>query len=102
MRQGQLAGEPCCPVCHKLMDGFTDPTGRKVPEDGDASLCVYCLSLNIFTINSLGLLVFRRPTPAELRQLMSQADVRKMLDALARVKGRRAGHDRKVGTRGSR
>lgn len=86
MRQGQLAGEPTCPVCHKVMDGFTGPTSRKVPKDGDVALCVYCLSLSIFTINSLGLLAFRRATPAELTELMADPDVRKMLNTMATVK----------------
>lgn len=40
--QGFLVNEPQCPHCETTLDGFTDPTGNRVPEPEDVTMCLYC------------------------------------------------------------
>lgn len=40
--KGLLASKPKCPHCKTLLDGFTDPTGDRVPGPEDATMCLYC------------------------------------------------------------
>jgi hypothetical protein len=50
LNQGKLSSSPSCPVCHRLLDGFTTPgPGARAPRSGDTSICCYCLSFLRFT-----------------------------------------------------
>ena len=40
--QGTLKGEPRCPTCGRIIDGFTAITGERAIEPGDYSVCGYC------------------------------------------------------------
>jgi hypothetical protein len=44
MTQGRLSIKTTCPVCGKIVDGYTCLDGEGKPSDGDFTLCVYCLT----------------------------------------------------------
>ena len=66
--QGQIDGQPCCPVCQELLDGFThmasDPDQAARPGPGDISVCAYCSTVSTFALGPRGL-VLRLATPEE-------------------------------------
>lgn len=41
-RQGRVKGEPPCPRCGRILNGFTCMDGTRAPRAGDISVCAYC------------------------------------------------------------
>jgi hypothetical protein len=71
---------PLCPGCHVNNDGATSvELDGAVPADGDATVCVYCGTLAIFTRGAKHL---RRPTAAERTELLADPDVRTAMRAV--------------------
>ena len=67
---GKLEHAPSCPVCNKVLDGFTIDANDlcKLPKAGDCSICVYCRTFLVFTHE----LQFREITPEEIVDLPAE------------------------------
>ncbi len=83
---GQHGGAPTCPNCHAVADGFataavgSDSTADRRPRSGDYSICLYCRTLSIYSVNPVtGLVEFRRPSRVELAEALSEPEIRAAL-----------------------
>jgi hypothetical protein len=48
----KLNSKPHCPSCDKCLDGATNSDmSQRQPRSGDISICVYCLSINMFKVD---------------------------------------------------
>lgn len=73
-----------CPSCGTVMDSTTSSEFEAVmPSDGDFSLCVQCLDVNVFAVSLLGISL-RPATPEE--QVEFEVDHGRYRDRLRRVK----------------
>lgn len=51
LSQGYLAGDPACPKCGKVLDGYTHLDGFGPPVPGmSISVCAYCGAMLEFTV----------------------------------------------------
>jgi hypothetical protein len=68
----KLDSRPDCPKCGRLLDGATSPDNlARKPKNGDISICVYCLSINEFSVNDKGemqLIAFTKERIEEFRK----------------------------------
>lgn len=68
-----------CIRCGELLDAATSITGDHAPKRGDASICLKCNHVAIFTRGGN----LREPRPDELRALMSDPRITKARDTLS-------------------
>jgi hypothetical protein len=47
--QRRLTSKPTCPVCHQIIDWYTQYTGARPPAPGDLSVCFECSTPLQFT-----------------------------------------------------
>lgn len=72
---GQVLGNPRCPCCGAICDGFTPIEDEPhVPTPGDVSICAYCAELNVYEVAAGGL-GLRRPTNAEREELQRDPEL---------------------------
>jgi hypothetical protein len=64
------------------MDAATDPTGEAAPSPGDASICLYCGHIMIYTDQ----LTFRNPNDAEMHEIAGDERILKIQRARGLVK----------------
>lgn len=77
---GQHDGAPACPNCQVMNDGYASVGNDEKPSDGDYSVCFYCRTLAIYTINPItGLVSLRRPSDEELVEAIRDPSVRNAL-----------------------
>lgn len=76
-----------CPNCRTVVDGATAVDGsHAVPSPGDATVCVYCARVLIFTAEGL-----RLPTMRELEQLAENEDLVRAVAVATMFRRGRAG-----------
>lgn len=64
-----------CPVCHSHNDGHQSMSGDdSVPGDGDLSICVYCGTINMYTIKGR-VVRLRSLTPEEAKEAMKSPEL---------------------------
>jgi hypothetical protein len=70
---GQLAGDLQCPTCGKTLDGYAEAGGGSaMPGDGDFTICVYCVTLNVFVAHPLLGFTLRQATVFEQAEAARQ------------------------------
>ena len=85
MKSHRLDNAVKCPACGADLtaafpvDGDTD----EGPRDGDASLCVDCRALLVYSGSPV--VSLRYPTPEEERELLADASIQRAIAALAEV-----------------
>lgn len=67
-----------CPKCGEMIDGWTETGHGHKPKPGDASICVYCLSVLVFDATPKPVL----PTPEQAAEIEALPDVQKALKLL--------------------
>ena len=73
-----------CPRCGKRNNGATDVQGRDLrPSEGDASICVYCGALSVFTGHRLDK---RLPSQEETAALLTHPAIRSALVTIRATK----------------
>jgi len=85
IRQGDNPAAPRCPVCGALNEAWTAMNGLRRPKAGDASVCLYCAALCVFTVGG-GL---RIPTEEETASMLADPFVIKLLETVVDVGARR-------------
>jgi len=67
---GQLAGQPHCPACQHLLDGFSTMREDARPRTGSITICCYCAELLELTAQMTHILITKERLaalrPAEL------------------------------------
>ena len=79
---GRHDGDPLCPHCRAVADGFQtmQPVPDRAPRDGDYSICFYCRTLSIYTLDPITRAVsFRTPTDVELIEAIKNVEIRSAL-----------------------
>jgi hypothetical protein len=75
---GRNPSAPTCPGCGKANDGYTGISHTELnmrPDEGSVSICAYCGTVSIFLADwSL-----RRPTGEELKDIMRDPLIRKLI-----------------------
>lgn len=79
MRSGRIKDAPVCPMCKKILDGWTatEEEGNTGPAEGDVTVCLYCQA--VLQYNGLELIL----APAEVVAEMSY-EVSKIQNAIKR------------------
>ena len=78
MRQ-TLTPVSICWHCDQTTDAVSDVVGKRTPEAGDVTLCLYCCAVAILEHD----LTLRRPTVAELHELEDHHEFRQAFTAFA-------------------
>lgn len=76
----RVPGAPSCPNCGAKLDGAGGHSEE--PESGNWSLCIYCHTMAVYEQTAFGL-TLRKPTAAELAEMMADPNVRAAMTRLA-------------------
>jgi hypothetical protein len=76
----EIEARTVCPSCGHEHEFCSPVTGDRLPKDGDVSVCIDCLAVNIFC-NSQGTLSLRKPTPEEAQAIASDSRLQAALAA---------------------
>lgn len=76
-----------CPYCRAVHEAATGVTGAVSPNDGDISMCIQCGRLSIF--EDAAPHGTRKPTEHEFKQLLENDEIKLLLAAYKRIKGKR-------------
>lgn len=82
MRSGRIKDAPVCPMCKKILDGWTatDEEGNTGPVEGDVTVCIYCQA--VLQFKDLGLVLASAEVVAEMSY-----EVSRIQGAIKRSKG---------------